>query len=76
MLYYNPNHCLIKTLVQNSTCAGVGSIRLIDGPSSNEGRVEVCNGGIWGTICGNYWRYIEAQVVCRQLGFSSIGKSE
>ena len=60
----------------NSSCADVqeGSVRLMDGLSSYEGRVEVCSGGQWGTICGlYYWGYQEASVVCRQLGFTSVG---
>ena len=49
-------------------------MRLVDGMSPYEGRVEVCNGGQWGTICDSYWDYREASVVCRQLGFTSVGK--
>ena len=53
-------------------------VRLVGGTVSvNEtfGRVEICFGGIWGTVCNDYWNTVEAVVVCRQLGFSSEGKS-
>ena len=50
-------------------------MRLVDGLSSYEGRVEVCSGGQWGTICNSNWDYREARVVCRQLGFSSVGNN-
>lgn len=59
-----------------SPCTEEGSIRLMDGPSSREGRVEICNNGEWGTICDRYyysWDYEDARVVCRQLGFAAAG---
>lgn len=37
------------------------------GYDDKEGRVEICSGGLWGTVCDNYWDISEAKVVCRQL---------
>ena len=51
-----------------------GDIRVVNGATQLEGRVEVCVDGVWGTVCDDLWGVEEASVACRQLGFSPTGK--
>ncbi len=51
-----------------------GDIQLVDGITALEGRVAICIGNAWGTVCDDQWDSAEARVVCRQLGLSTVGK--
>ena len=51
-------------------------MRLVDGKSPNEGRLEVCYFNHWGTVCDDNFGTEEAQLVCRELGFPEEGRLE
>ena len=51
-----------------------GDVRLIDGRNEYEGRLEVCQEGLWGFVCDDDWLPQEnGIVVCQQLGFNATG---
>ena len=48
---------------------------MVNGVTANEGRVEICFNGVWGTVCDDNWdTNNNAKVVCRQLGYNTDGE--
>ncbi|XP_065884217.1 scavenger receptor cysteine-rich type 1 protein M130-like isoform X2 [Dysidea avara] len=47
-----------------------GRLRLVDGETSNSGRLEIFKSGLWGTVCSTHFDKVDADVACRQLQYS------
>ena len=52
-----------------------GEFRLAEGESENEGTVEFCMDGFWGTVYDGGWDKREAVVACRQAELPTNGKT-
>ena len=50
-----------------------GDLQLVNGILEGSGRLEVCIGGVWGTICDDGFDLMNAGVACRILGHLSEG---
>ena len=73
MLWYIINLLLtfpyyIVAIIDPGQCEE-GSVRLADGVIEQEGRVEVCVHGVWGSVCDDGWDKIDGLVVCSQMGY-------
>ncbi len=51
-----------------------GGLRLVDGSTDGDGRVEICLNETWGTVCSSNWDQIDSTVACKQLGYSDKGE--
>ena len=57
----------------NFTDCQDGDIRLVNSTSRLEGRLEMCYGEVWGTVCSDLWSDADVVVACKQLGYSTSG---
>ena len=64
----------VVLLVLHTVDRSDGDVRL-QGGTDYEGRVEVWYDGQWNTVCDDYWSLIDAQIVCRQLGYRDAVKA-
>ena len=64
-------HWTISFIIIAQSGCTEGEVRLVVGETDREGDVQICHQGVWGYVCGYYWDYQEAKVLCQQLNYSS-----
>ena len=67
IVHYAFKH-LVGLLSTSFSNCNTGDIRLVNGSSPLEGRLEVCINNAWGTVCHDSFSKDDAEVACRQLG--------
>ena len=68
--HLNTIHCASKkNVITNCVLQCVGKMmRLVGGQDNSEGRLEVNNEEVWGTVCSDGFDRNDANVVCKYLG--------
>ena len=74
------NKCTQHTCIVINAAQRSGDLRLARGLITNSsfssGRLEIYINGEWGTVCADaYFGYRDANVACRQLGYSGASSS-
>jgi len=60
--------CFLDHIYNNSTA----EIRLVNGTSTYDGRIEIRTNSSWGIVCSNGFGATEAIVACRMLGIEYV----
>ncbi|KAK3088009.1 hypothetical protein FSP39_013360 [Pinctada imbricata] len=70
---FTQNTTVTSPFTQTTTSPGDGSVRLVGGSGPHEGRLEILYNGNWGTVCDDDFGLLDAEVVCRMLGYPTTG---
>ena len=69
LISYFSEHFLCHCCMNADRECNETDIRLVDVQTAVNGRVEICLDGQWSPVCGKWWNYRDAEVVCRQLQY-------
>ena len=64
---------VVHIVISASAVCENGDLRLLNGSNQKEGRLEICIGNKYGSICDDRWDVLDVTVVCRKLGYHEKG---
>ena len=69
---FMPKYIPLTYFLDSPTCSRTGSVRLYNTATDEEGEgaVQICYSGAWYSVCDYNWDCADANVVCRQLGYT------
>lgn len=67
------SYTMLSLLLYVTAGCFLGDLRITGSNSFRSGRLEICSNNVWGQICDTQWDNLDAQVACRQLGYSPTG---
>ncbi|XP_065188627.1 deleted in malignant brain tumors 1 protein-like [Sycon ciliatum] len=70
--YLENNTCTAQCGPQRFALDYKASVRLVNGKTPLEGRVEMFHMGKWGFVCDDYWSLADGEVLCRQLNYGPV----
>ena len=74
-LFHNYNYKLlhnIMIILHSSALCTDGEVRVVEGETEWEGRLEVCLSQRWGTVSSDGWSHTNTRVICSDLGYETI----
>ena len=74
-MYFMIYLCTYTADAEASNCT-TGVVRLVGSENGDEGRLEVCVNGAWGTVCSDGFDTNDASVACQSMeGFDGNGNA-
>ena len=68
---------IVNVFLGSGRCSEGSVTAVRDADNSSLQLVEMCQNeeGVWSPLCDNEWTLQDATVVCRELGYTNLGKS-
>ena len=73
MMFTVANSFSLNLISEPGNCTE-NEVQLAGGAIDQEGRLEMCINGVWGSFCSDGWDQTDAHVLCTQLHLGDGGR--